>query len=74
MKCSEIRQRYDGLRSQRRTIEETYQQIEKWVCPQRGEFYEDMKSEHEQRTRRPEIYDYAFVLMYSMKTRKLQNG
>ena len=68
MKPEMIRQRFDALRSERKTIESVWQDVERYVCPFRGEFFQDMTSEHEQRYRRPEHYDST--ALYAAKALK----
>ena len=48
MNGEDIRRRYNVLRTQRKTIEQTYEDIERYIAPGRGEFYRPMHSEHEQ--------------------------
>lgn len=43
--------------SVRKTVEEHWQLIERFVCPGRGKFFQDEKSEHELTWRRRELYD-----------------
>lgn len=47
----------DALSSVRKTVEEHWQLIERFVCPGRGKFFQDEKSEHELTWRRRELYD-----------------
>jgi len=68
MKGEKIVQRYNALWSQRKTIDQTYQDIETYISPYRGEFFQDMNSEHEQRMRRTEHYDSTAI--YSAKSLK----
>lgn len=49
--------RYDALHSVRRTVEEHWQLIERFVVPGRGKFFQDERSEHEITWRRRELYD-----------------
>ena len=41
-----IGQRYEALTSQRKTIEQTWQWIERYVVPFRGKFFRPQTSEH----------------------------
>lgn len=68
MKPAIIKQRYDALKSERKTIEQTWQEIERYVCPFRGNFFSDMNSEHEQDTHRIDHYDSTAI--YSAKALK----
>ena len=61
MKNEMIRQRYDALVTQRKTQDDTMQQIERFVVPFRGEFFRDMHSEHEVNWRRRFIYDSTAI-------------
>jgi hypothetical protein len=54
-------QRYHSLVSQRKTQDDTMQQIERFVVPFRGEFFRDMGSEHEVNWRRRFIYDSTAI-------------
>ena len=56
-----IRQRYHQLETQRKTQDDTMQQIERFVVPFRGEFFRDMHSEHEVNWRRRFIYDSTAI-------------
>lgn len=56
-----IRLRYDQLETQRKTLDDTLQQIERFVVPFRGEFFRDLHSEHEVMWRRRFIYDSTAV-------------
>jgi hypothetical protein len=62
MKPYEIVKRADALESQRKTLENTYQIIEKYVRPFSGEFFKPMNSEHEVDWRRREIYDSTAIV------------
>lgn len=57
MNSEEIIRRYDQLVSNRKTLDDTYQAIEKFVVPFRGEFFKPMSSELEVEWRRRQIYD-----------------
>ena len=62
MKGSEIVKRAAALESQRKTLENTYQIIEKFVRPFSGEFFRPMTSENEVDWRRREIYDSTAIV------------
>jgi hypothetical protein len=53
----EIVQRWQAHYSLRKTVEEHWQLIERFVCPGRGKFFQEEKSEHELTWRRRELYD-----------------
>ena len=53
----DVKMRFDALHSVRRTVEEHWQLIERFVVPGRGKFFQDEKSEHELTWRRRELYD-----------------
>jgi hypothetical protein len=57
MKAEQIRLRFDSLYSQRKTLDNTFQVIEKYVVPYRGEFFKPMTSMLEVEWRRRKIYD-----------------
>ena len=52
-----LRARYQALKSARKTIEGSWQEIERYCLPYAGEFFTDYTSEHQIRTNRHEIYD-----------------
>jgi hypothetical protein len=53
----QIRERFDALQSQRETLDNTFQFIEKYVVPMRGEFFKPLTSMLEIDWRRREIFD-----------------
>ena len=57
MDAQQIRRRFDQLVAQRKTLDDTYQTIEKFVVPFRGEFFKPMTSMLEVEWRRRQIYD-----------------
>ena len=57
MDGSQIRLRFDALVSQRKTLDNTFQAIEKYVVPYRGEFFKPEQSMLEVEWRRRFIYD-----------------
>jgi hypothetical protein len=57
MKASEIRNRFDELEQLRKTLDDTFQDIEKLVVPYRGEFFKPESSELEVDWRRQGIFD-----------------
>ena len=57
MKASTVCERFDQLESLRKTLDTTFQDIETFVVPYRGEFFKPLDSEQEVRWIRPEIYD-----------------
>lgn len=57
MEAHRIVKRFDDLRSLRKTLDGALQDIEHYVVPFRGEFYQDMNSEHQVDWFRREIYD-----------------
>ncbi len=61
MKNNVILQRFEQLVTQRKTQDDTMQQIERFVVPFRGEFFRDMGSEHEVNWRRRFIYDSTAI-------------
>jgi hypothetical protein len=62
MKAGIIVQRAAALESQRKTLDNTYQMIEKYVRPFSGEFFRPMSSENEVDWRRREIYDSTAIV------------
>lgn len=62
MKNSEIIRRYEQLRSQRRTLDQTWDLIERFISPIRGgKFFQEQTSEHEVQSRRAEIFDSTSI-------------
>ena len=57
-----IRQRFDALESQRKTLDDTFQTIEKFVVPYRGEFFKPLSSMLEVEWRRRYIFDSTAVV------------
>ena len=62
MTPEEIRQRFERLRASRRTIETTWDIIERFCAPYRGEMFRDQKSEHEIDWRRREVFDTTGIM------------
>ena len=62
MKAGEIVSRARALESQRKTLDNTYQIIEKFVRPFSGEFFRPMNSENEVDWRRRSIYDSTAIV------------
>lgn len=67
-----LRKRYDSLVSNRKTLEDTFQVIEKFVVPFRGEFFKPMTEEQEVDWRRREIYDSTAILANQTLAASLQ--
>ena len=57
MSGADIRQRYDELESLRDVLDDTFQKIERYVVPYRGEFFREEDSEFEVDWRRRGIFD-----------------
>lgn len=57
MKGTDIRKRYDELKSLRSSLDNIFQDIERYVVPYRGEFFDDQTSEGSINWRRRYIYD-----------------
>jgi hypothetical protein len=62
MEAHSICQRAKALESQRKTLDNTYQLIEKFIRPFSGEFFKPLTSEHEVDWRRREIYDSTAIV------------
>ena len=62
METGIIKKRYDSLVENRKSLEDTYQVIEKFVVPFRGEFFKPMSDEQEVDWRRREIFDSTAVM------------
>ena len=57
MKADDIIRRFDSLVSLRKNLDDTFQAIEKYVVPFKGEFFKPESSELEVEWRRRQIYD-----------------
>ena len=57
MKSDIIRQRFDQLEAFLKSLDDTFQRIETYVVPYRGEFFKPLDSEQEVDWRRRELYD-----------------
>ncbi len=62
MDNNEIKRRLARLESDRQVIQDTWDIIEKFVVPYRGEFFEDNKSENEIDWRTRELFDSTAVM------------
>jgi len=62
MENGKIKKRFDSLVNNRKTLEDTYQVIEKFVVPFRGEFFKPMTEEGEVDWRRREIFDSTAIM------------
>ena len=62
MEAINIRQRFDALESQRKTLDDTLQTVEKYVQPYRGEFFKPLTSMLEVEWRRRFIFDSTAVV------------
>ncbi len=56
-----IKKRFDALASQRKTLDDTLQVIEKFVVPHRGEFFKPLGDEGEVDWRRRDIFDSTAI-------------
>lgn len=74
MIAADIKKRFDHLVTQRKTLDDTLQAIERFVVPHRGEFFRPMQTEHEVDWRRREIYDSTAVDACEMLASSLQGS
>ena len=74
MTPEEIRQRYDSLRSDRKTPEQTWQWIERYFVPFRGKFFRPQTSEHEIEWRQRLIYDSTAIECVDILANSMQGG
>jgi len=74
MKSKEIKARFDSLVSQRKTLDDTLQIIERFVVPHRGEFFRPMMNEQEVDWRRREIFDQTAVDANEVLSSSLQGS
>jgi len=61
MNNEQIIKRLEHLTAERKTIDSTWQTIETYITPYRGQFFEDQTSEHQQDWRKREIFDSTAV-------------
>lgn len=61
MEPTDIRRRYETLKSERKTLENTFQQIEQYVVPYRGKFFRENTSEHEVDWRNTQLFDTTAI-------------
>lgn len=63
MKNESIKQRFESLKTQRKTIEQTWQMINDFMMPFRSEFFSEIRSEHSVEWRKNRIiYDSTAVM------------
>jgi len=62
MESTTIVQRYRQLESQRKTLDSVLQEIDMYVTPYRGDFFNDLTSEHSVEWRRTQIYDSTAIV------------
>ena len=62
MKPDEIKRRHGILKSQRQTVNETWDAIERYIAPYRGRFFKDERSEQSIEWRKPFVYDSTAVM------------
>ena len=61
MDTGKAKKRFDALVENRKTLEDTFQVVEKFVVPFRGEFFKPMSEEQEVDWRRREIFDSTAI-------------
>lgn len=74
MDAREITRRYDQLAQQRKNLDSTFQVIEKYVVPFRGNFFRDNTSEQEVEWRRRNIYDSTAVMACSQLAAQIHSN
>ena len=57
-----IIKRYSQLESQRKSLDSVLQDIDRYVVPYRGEFFNDLSTEHSVRWHRTRIYDSTAIV------------
>ena len=62
MNNTEIVKRLESLTAERKTIDATWETIEEFVTPYRGQFFRNQTSEHEQDWRQRQIFDSTAVI------------
>ena len=70
----QIRERFDALQSQRETLDNTFEFIEKYVVPMRGEFFKPLTSMLEIDWRRREIFDSTAVVACDLLASKIHTN
>lgn len=74
MEPRKIKQRYEALKSERKTLEQTLQQIEQLVVPFRGKFFREQTSEHEVSWRQVQLYDTTAIQACDMLASSMQGS
>jgi len=74
MDSQDLKKRYDSLVTQRKTLDDTLEEIEQYVAPFRGGFFEPLKVEQEVRWRRRKIYDSTAIDSAEMLSSSLQGS
>lgn len=62
MKADEIIRRYRAVKSNRYSIEDTWDAIELYIAPYRGRFFKDEKQENSIQWRKPFVYDGTAIM------------
>lgn len=62
MNNTQIIKRLEHLTAERKTLDATWETIENFVTPYRGQFFRDQTSEHEQNWRQRQIFDSTAVI------------
>ena len=61
MKNQQIISRIDALTAERKTLDGTWETIERFIAPYRGEFFRNQTSEHEQSWRKRDVFDSTAI-------------
>ena len=62
MNANQLKAEYAQLRDNRTTVESMWQDIERYICPYRGQFFESDEDENSQDLNRHEIYDSTAIM------------
>lgn len=62
MDAQALKAEYQALRDNRSVVESQWQEIERYICPYRGQFFEDEEDENSQDLNRYEIYDSTAIM------------
>ena len=74
MDNNEIMRRFRVCASQRTTVQENWDKIERYVCPYRGRMFQDITSEHAVEWSKPYHYDSTAVNAAQMLAASLHSN
>jgi len=74
MRTQEIIESFDKNVTDRKTVDQLFELIERYVAPFRGEFFEDQFSEHQIDWRKPEIFDSTAIIASQILSSSMQGA